>query len=135
MQALVNTVSNIAYMLQKTALYINGSKSSLSKEEIREYIISSFPNLTKECNRLDELIEKERYTLNKDRFISKIKDEFTNGKAGFDKAGFFIGYYDLKSKILNPKEKMVIYDGVFFELNINNYMGNEQIILGTSTFP
>ena len=125
-------MKKIGFYLRSLSLFINSSpREGLTLGSIMIYIYSSFPTLEEDCGRLDSFIENERITLDKVKFLNKIREGFDRGKYGFDSMGYFTGYYELNSSLLENHSKIVIYEGTNFEININNFNKEEQLVLGT----
>lgn len=86
------------------------------------------------CRKVDISLRKGRESFNKEGFLRKAVKESPN--SFFDPMGYFISYYILNTHLLDPdtNSKQVIYDGECLEININNYAGEEQLVLGTCAF-
>ena len=131
MQYLIKQWCVICAIVADIVSYIKFSEpEDLSIYSINEFIKNKYPSFLQECNRLDSMLTLYSTIIDPDKVVLKSKKYFD--LSFIDSMGYFLGYFNLNTHLLNLHTKYALYDGKQFDINLNSFYGTEQLVLGTS---
>ena len=134
---IIESINLLESVFTDTVNYINSNVcceecDKLTLDKISVYIENNHPDFEKKCKKLDEQLElfsRDKKKADNKQLLKGITIKFDD--VNIDSMGYLCGCFLLKSSVLPYKSKFSLYDGVNFDININNYSSEEQFVLGT----